>query len=185
VIGCRVVFAKLSDRPPPLRLGAQALALWAAGLTVTSVVRKAPGFVAGAAILAVGAAFLTPAFYRAIISRVEPAQRGGAAGTFSEDRGGGRDYGGVAGAAYDPCYHQPCDSLDPVADGADTELYAQLDAAYDLSGNINLEAQEEMADAAAHTTLLFAMTTSAVGGTRQASSQAAEKASFQGHRLQR
>jgi PA domain len=46
-------------------------------------------------------------------------------------------YGGVAGASYDPCSHAPCDSLIPVADGADAKLYAQLEAAYDLVGNIN------------------------------------------------
>jgi hypothetical protein len=80
-------------------------------------------------------------------------------------------YGGVAGTSYDPCYHQACDSLDPVADGADASLYAQLNAAYDLVGNINMEAQEEMADAAAHATLLFAMSTSAVNGSGKASGQ--------------
>lgn len=92
-------------------------------------------------------------------------------------------YGGVAGAAYDPCYHQACDSLTPVADGADADLYAQLDAAYDLVGNINMEALEEMADAIAHATLEFAMTKSAVGGTGRASSQTA--ANHKGHHLVR
>ncbi|HEX2418186.1 MAG TPA: M28 family peptidase [Micromonosporaceae bacterium] len=79
-------------------------------------------------------------------------------------------YGGVAGASYDPCYHQACDSMTPVADGADADLYAALDAAYDIAGNINMQAQEEMADAAAHATLTFALTTSAVGGTARAAS---------------
>ncbi len=46
-------------------------------------VANPPGLIAGAAILAVGVSFLTPAFYRVIMSRVEPHQRGAAAGTFS------------------------------------------------------------------------------------------------------
>jgi Zn-dependent M28 family amino/carboxypeptidase len=79
-------------------------------------------------------------------------------------------YGGVAGASYDPCYHQSCDSLTPVEDGADAALYAALNAEYDLVGNINMEAQEEMADAAAHATLTFALSTSAVSGTDRAES---------------
>jgi hypothetical protein len=69
-----------------------------------------------------------------------------------------------------------------VTDGADSVLYTQLDMLYDLVGNINMEAQEEMADATAHATLLFAMTTSAVSGTGQASANAAP---FKGSHLQR
>jgi len=93
-------------------------------------------------------------------------------------------YGGVAGAPYDPCYHQACDSMTPVADGADATLYAQLAAAYKLEGNINMEAQEEMSDAVAHSTLLFAMTTSAVGGTARASGNAS-KSLFEGPFMRR
>jgi len=92
-------------------------------------------------------------------------------------------YGGVAGAAYDPCYHQACDSMTPVADGAGAALYAQLATAYDLEGNINMSALEEMADAAAHATLTFAMTTSAVSGTARSSSESTSL--FKGSRLQR
>ena len=92
-------------------------------------------------------------------------------------------YGGVAGVAYDPCYHQHCDSLTPVADGADAALYAQLAAAYDLEGNLNMQALEEMADAAAHATLTFAMTTSAVSGTAEASGESTSL--FKGSHLQR
>jgi predicted MFS family arabinose efflux permease len=83
VIGCRIAFAKLSDRLLPLRLGAVALALCAVGLSVTGFVPNAPGLMTGAAILAIGVAFLTPAFYRAIMSRVQAHERGSAAGTFS------------------------------------------------------------------------------------------------------
>ena len=50
---------------------------------------------------------------------------------------------GQAGIAFDPCYHQACDTV----------------------ANVDLVALGEMADAAAHATLTFAMTTSAVPGT--------------------
>jgi Zn-dependent M28 family amino/carboxypeptidase len=52
-------------------------------------------------------------------------------------------YGGTAGLAYDPCYHQACDTID----------------------NLSEAALNEMSDAAAHATLVFAMTKSAVEGT--------------------
>ena len=89
-------------------------------------------------------------------------------------------YGGVAGAAYDPCYHQACDSLTPVADGADAALYAQLDAEYDLVGNINMEAQEEMSDGAAHALYTFAQTTSAVSGTDRGQTSGVTDLEFKG-----
>ncbi|MDH3231290.1 MAG: M20/M25/M40 family metallo-hydrolase [Alphaproteobacteria bacterium] len=65
-------------------------------------------------------------------------------------------YGGTAGEQYDPCYHLACDTFD----------------------NISLEALDQMSDAAAHAVLTFAMTTSAPGGTAQASSEAEEVASI-------
>ena len=43
-------------------------------------------------------------------------------------------YGGTAGVAYDPCYHQACDTM----------------------GNLSTKALSEMSDAAAHATLTFA-----------------------------
>ena len=52
-------------------------------------------------------------------------------------------YGGTAGVAYDACYHQACDTID----------------------NLSTAALDEMSDAAAHATLTFAMTTSAVQGS--------------------
>lgn len=52
-------------------------------------------------------------------------------------------FGGTAGAPLDPCYHAACDTI----------------------GNVNTTVLEEMADAIAHATLTFAMTTSAVNGT--------------------
>jgi Zn-dependent M28 family amino/carboxypeptidase len=80
-------------------------------------------------------------------------------------------YGGVAGASYDPCYHAECDSLDPTYDSQELmDVYAELNAEYDMVGNVNLTALGEMSDAAAHATMTFAMTTSSVNGTGRASS---------------
>ena len=52
-------------------------------------------------------------------------------------------YGGTAGVSYDPCYHQACDT----------------------TKNISPVAIDQMSDAAAHATLVFAMTGSSVNGT--------------------
>lgn len=54
-------------------------------------------------------------------------------------------YGGTAGEAFDPCYHQACDTID----------------------NVNADVLEQMADAIAHSTQTFAETTSAVNGTSE------------------
>ena len=98
------------------------------------------------------------------------------------------DYGGLATfegepVSYDPCYHQPCDSMDPIGDGADADLYEALNAAYggalEYQGvitNINTLALDEMADAVAHSVLTYAMSTSSVNGTAKGSPVAAEKA---------
>jgi Zn-dependent M28 family amino/carboxypeptidase len=93
-------------------------------------------------------------------------------------------YGGLATfegepVSYDPCYHQACDSLDPIGDGADAGLYEALNDAYDGAleyngriSNVNTQGLEEMSDAVAHAVLLYAMSTSSVSGTGQASDQA-------------
>ena len=52
-------------------------------------------------------------------------------------------YGGTAGMPYDPCYHKACDTID----------------------NLNPKSIDELADGAAHATLTFAQTTSAVNET--------------------
>ncbi len=83
VVGCRLVFARLPDRVPPYRLGAAALAAIALGLTVVAVVGTVEGLLIGAGIMAVGVAFTTPAFFRAIFSEVRPSERGAASGTAS------------------------------------------------------------------------------------------------------
>jgi len=59
-------------------------------------------------------------------------------------------YGGTAGVAYHPCYHQACDDL----------------------GNLSTTALDQMSDATADAVLQFAMTTSFVNGTGQASGKA-------------
>jgi len=53
-------------------------------------------------------------------------------------------YGGTAGVAYDPCYHQACDTL----------------------ANVNTTAIDQMSDAAAYAILTFAQNTQGVNGER-------------------
>jgi len=68
-------------------------------------------------------------------------------------------YGGTAGQPYDACYHAACDT----------------------TANINNVVYEQMLDAISHSVLTFAMTTSAVNGTDNASSKAqATKLEFKG-----
>ena len=69
-------------------------------------------------------------------------------------------YGGVAGAAFAPCYHAFCDNLR--GDGQPAALYAQLHEDYELVGNINLDALDVNADAIATAVLTFAYDTSTV-----------------------
>jgi Zn-dependent M28 family amino/carboxypeptidase len=79
-------------------------------------------------------------------------------------------YGGTAGIAYDPCYHQACDTF---ANNSDTAL-------------------DQMTDATADATLQFAMTRSAVQGTAKARDRdrnvervAARKLLYKGDRLKK
>ncbi|HEU4451335.1 MAG TPA: M28 family metallopeptidase [Gaiellaceae bacterium] len=72
-------------------------------------------------------------------------------------------YGGMAGVAYDPCYHQACDTI----------------------ANVSTTAIDQMSDAIAHSTLVFAMTNSSVSGTDKASNTAKEKMQFKGSKLER
>ncbi|NYE20922.1 M20/M25/M40 family metallo-hydrolase [Microbacterium immunditiarum] len=71
-------------------------------------------------------------------------------------------YGGVIDAAYDPCYHQPCDNL--TGAGQDVTLYDLLRAEYDLEGNVNLHALDVNSDAVATAVITFAFDTSTVNG---------------------
>ncbi|WP_082561959.1 M20/M25/M40 family metallo-hydrolase [Microbacterium sp. Root61] len=74
-------------------------------------------------------------------------------------------YGGLPGEAYDPCYHQSCDSL--TADGADQALYKALNKAYKqrLTGNVNRTALDVNSDALAAAVITFAFDTSSVDAT--------------------
>lgn len=65
-------------------------------------------------------------------------------------------YGGVAGAWYDPCYHQNCDSMTPVADGGDPEAYSTLKTENNLVGNVAPFALNVNSDAIAHAIATFA-----------------------------
>ncbi len=69
-------------------------------------------------------------------------------------------YGGTAGDAYDPCYHAACDDIE----------------------NINPLVLEQMADAIAHATLTFAMTSSAVPGTAKGKGGGADAMQYKGHK---
>lgn len=83
VVGTRVLFAKLPDRVPAFRLAAAALALIAVGLAVVATLQSGVGLYLGAALTALGVAFTTPAFFRAIAEGAPPAERGTAFGTTS------------------------------------------------------------------------------------------------------
>jgi Zn-dependent M28 family amino/carboxypeptidase len=72
-------------------------------------------------------------------------------------------YGGTAGLAYDPCYHAECDDIT----------------------NLSVQALDEMSDAAAHATLTFAMTTSAIEGTGKGTATGQSTADFLGSQLRR
>jgi hypothetical protein len=71
-------------------------------------------------------------------------------------------YGGVAGASYDPCYHQACDNL--TGEGQDDDLYDELREDYRLRGNINMHALDVNSDAIATAVLTFGQDTSTVNG---------------------
>ena len=72
-------------------------------------------------------------------------------------------YGGVAGAAYDPCYHQFCDNL--TGAGQNAALYdAAARRTTTLVGNINVHALDVNSDAIATAVLTFAYDTSTVNG---------------------
>jgi Zn-dependent M28 family amino/carboxypeptidase len=89
-------------------------------------------------------------------------------------------YGGVPGLDHDPCYHQACDTLKDALQSAEVD---QVEAAYGnavIVGNVNTFALDEMSDAAAHATLAFAQTTSAVGGTEKGTDKPSSKLKYKG-----
>ena len=70
-------------------------------------------------------------------------------------------FGGVAGAAYDPCYHSACDTL--TGEGLDPAVYGQL---RDLVGNVSTVALDTNSDAIAHAVITYAYDTAAINGVR-------------------
>jgi predicted MFS family arabinose efflux permease len=82
VVG-RVAFARVSDRLPPLALGAVALAAIAGGMLVIAGWTTPAGMLVGTVLAGMGITFTTPAFFRAIFATAKPAERGAAAGTAS------------------------------------------------------------------------------------------------------
>jgi predicted MFS family arabinose efflux permease len=83
VVVCRIAFARVPDRLPPLALGAAALGMIAVGLVVAAAWPSPAGLLVGAVITAVGVSFSTPAFFSAIFATASPSQRGVASGTAS------------------------------------------------------------------------------------------------------
>jgi Zn-dependent M28 family amino/carboxypeptidase len=66
---------------------------------------------------------------------------------------------GVAGEAYDPCYHAACDSLDATHPERDAAVYAELTEENDLVGNLSQEALGVNSDAIAFALLTLAYST--------------------------
>ncbi|WP_277208690.1 MFS transporter [Isoptericola croceus] len=83
VVVCRIAFARIPDRFPPLALGAAALCLIAAGLVVMAAIPTTVGLVLGAVVLALGVTFSTPAFFAAVFATARPSERGAASATAS------------------------------------------------------------------------------------------------------
>lgn len=74
----RLLFATTTDRVPAPALAAVALAACAVALATISAWAASAGLFLGAAVLAVGSPFLTPAFYRVLTTRVAAHNRGSA-----------------------------------------------------------------------------------------------------------
>ena len=72
-------------------------------------------------------------------------------------------YGGLAGIAFDPCYHQACDTIDNISDVA----------------------LDQMSDAAAHGVWTFAQTGAAVEGTAKGKTNGTHDSDHVGSRLKR
>lgn len=83
VVVCRLAFARVPDRLPPLALGAAALGTIALGLVLAASWPSPTGLLLGAVVTAVGVSFSTPAFFSAIFATASPSQRGVASGTAS------------------------------------------------------------------------------------------------------
>jgi MFS family permease len=83
VVGIRSVGARIPDRLGAARATRMALALSAAGLALMGTWRSPAGLLAGAAVLAVGIALLTPAVMALAVEGVAPGERASVIGTTS------------------------------------------------------------------------------------------------------
>jgi predicted MFS family arabinose efflux permease len=83
VVICRIVFATLPDRVPPLRLAGAALVVASAGLVLVGAAENPVGLLLGTVLLGLGTAFLTPAIFAAVFRSVDATERGSAAATTS------------------------------------------------------------------------------------------------------
>jgi MFS family permease len=83
VVLCRMVFARLPDRAPPLPLAAASLSAAATGFLAIGTIRTPVGLVTGAVVIGVANAFLTPAIFAAVFAAVPASERGSAAATTS------------------------------------------------------------------------------------------------------
>jgi len=83
VIVCRIAFARVPDRLPSLPLATAALVVIGLGLGLVALWAAPAGLIVGVAVMAVGVAFSTPAFFSAIFATATPSQRGTASGTAS------------------------------------------------------------------------------------------------------
>jgi MFS family permease len=83
VVGIRSVGARIPDRLGAARATRMALALSAAGLALMGTWRAPAGLFAGAAVLAVGIALLTPAVMALAVEGVPPGERASVIGTTS------------------------------------------------------------------------------------------------------
>lgn len=83
VVVCRIAFAKVPDRLPPLPLGAASLLAIALGLGLAAASPTPAGMLIGAALMGLGVTFSTPAFFSAVFATASPSQRGAASGTAS------------------------------------------------------------------------------------------------------
>jgi predicted MFS family arabinose efflux permease len=81
VVVCRVAFAKVPDRHPPLTVACLGLLGIGAGLTLTAATANGVLLIVATAVVGVGVAFMTPAFFSAIFATAGPRQRGAASGT--------------------------------------------------------------------------------------------------------
>jgi len=96
IVFCRIAFARVPDRLPSLPLGAASLAAIALGLVVVATWDTPVGLLTGVAVMAVGVAFSTPAFFAAIFATARPSERGAASGTASAFIDIGLGFGPIA-----------------------------------------------------------------------------------------